>query len=429
MEDTGLEQQALAHVDKCNRCGFCRGVCPLLEEIGAESGAPRGRVFLAGQILTGAMPMTLAVADRLGRCLVCRHCTAFCPLGVRVDLVMMAARSRMARTLGEDRLKGALLKTLACRWNATSSMLPVLAVLQGIVLRRSATDEEPPGPDGLVRPVGPARSVGPAGPVGSIRPVSSVRSTGPARPRVAFFAGCFVNFVAPEVGRATLRVLEENGVKVLVPERQTCCGTPMLAAGNLSRALPAIRQNIDTLLAEKPDAIVTSCASCGTSLKEWWEDILTTEGDEVYLAKAREIARRTFDISEFLAEQVDLKTPPALQTPLKVTYHDACHLVHGRNIRSQPRQILQKIPGLTLVEMPGADECCGCGGLFSYSEYALAKKVNARKIKNIALTGADAVVSGCPGCNLQIRDGLNRFQVAGRVLHTVEVLDQAYRGE
>ncbi len=428
MKDTGLEQQALEHVDKCNRCGFCRGVCPLLEEIGAESGAPRGRVFLAGQILTGAMPVTPAVADRLGKCLVCRHCAAFCPLGVRVDLVMMAARSRIARTLGEDRLKGALLKTLACRWNAASSMAPVLAALQGIALRRTESGQtfrinwrEMAGrtlPRLASRPF-----------LKSCRLRRAAAGGEPARPRVAFFAGCFVNFVAPEVGRATLRVLEENGVEVLVPEKQTCCGTPMLAAGNLSLALLAIRQNIDALLAEKPDAIVTSCASCGTSLKEWWKDILAMEGDEAYLDRAQKIAEKTFDISEFLTEQVDLKAPPALQTPLKVTYHDACHLIHGRNIRSQPRQILQKIPGLTLVEMPGADECCGCGGLFSYSEYALAKKVNEKKIKNIAVTGADAVVSGCPGCNLQIRDGMNRLRVAGQVRHTVEVLDRAYRGE
>ncbi|MDN5345109.1 MAG: glycolate oxidase iron-sulfur subunit [Clostridia bacterium] len=422
----GLTQQALWYAQKCNSCGFCRAVCPLLEEIGPESAAPRGRVFLAGEILAGRMAVTPAVAARLGQCLVCRHCLAICPTGVRVDLVMMAARALIKETVGAERLKVIILKSLASRWQLISAIAALVAPLQGIVGRRveggQALRLNWRGMAGRTLPVLKAQPF-----------LKNYRShnrahTPKAGRRVAFFAGCFVNFVDPEIGYATVRVLEENGIEVVIPQGQTCCGTPMLAAGQLDLALPAIRKNIDALLAVEAEAIVTSCASCGTSLKEWWGDVLAVEDDAVYLARAREVARKTCDISEFLAERVELKPPPGLKTPLKATYHDPCHLAQGRNIRSQPRALLSKIPGLNLVEMAGADDCCGCGGFFSYDEYPLTRRVNEKKIKNIAATGAEVVLSGCPGCNLQIRDGMNRFQIPGEVWHTVQILDRAYRG-
>lgn len=426
LANKGLIQLALHYVNKCNKCGFCRAVCPLLEELGAESAAPRGRVFLAGQLLTGSMPVTQSMADRLGKCLICRHCSAFCPLGVRVDLVLMAARALIAEKIGMDKVKGSILQTLACRWNTVMLFEPVLSVLQGIAMRpvkggqtfrvNFAQMEERTLPRIAIRPFLKEHTF--------LKGLSERRSG----MRVAFFVGCFVNFVQPELGIATCRVLKENGLEVVVPGDQTCCGTPILTSGKIELALAIIKQNIDVVLAAKPDAVVTSCASCGTSLKEWWTEILAAVGDDAYLQKAHKIKDITYDISEFLVEQVDLKAVPALAKPIKVTYHDSCHLNHCRNISIQPRRILQDIEGVVFVEMEGAADCCGCGGFFSYGEYGLTKKVNEKKIEHIAATGADVIVSGCPGCNVQIRDGLNRFKVPGEVLHTVQVLDQAYLG-
>ena len=244
---------------------------------------------------------------------------------------------------------------------------------------------------------------------------------------VAFFTGCYINHVAPSIGMDTLSLLSRAGVSVRIPRDQQCCGTPMVASGDIDTALRLMRGNVAALSAAQPDAVVVACATCGTALRDVYPQLLAKLDPSLEEA-ARDLAARTYDITEFLTDVVSLPTPPPLPRKLRLTYHDSCHLCRGLGVQAQPRKLLEGIGNVDLVEMEGADVCCGGAGAFSFTQQRLSRAILARKTDSIVATSADVLVSGCHGCNLQISEGLARAQAPIRTLHTVQLLEMAYRG-
>jgi glycolate oxidase iron-sulfur subunit len=228
-----------------------------------------------------------------------------------------------------------------------------------------------------------------------------------------------MNWGYADAAMATRNILTRGGFRVEVPA-VVCCGVPHRAYGDIEAARDLARKNIVAL--EKYEHVVTDCASCGAALKEY-KHLL--KDDPEYRERAEKVSGRAADISEFLVKQEISK--PQGQVPLRVTYHDPCHLVRGQGIKSQPREILQAIPGIEYVEMKGADVCCGAAGSFCVTHPALSEGVGSNKAESILETKADVVVSGCPSCLTQLKAMLAAKGSETKVMHPMELLAESYK--
>jgi glycolate oxidase iron-sulfur subunit len=248
-------------------------------------------------------------------------------------------------------------------------------------------------------------------------------STGPAKMRVGFFTGCFIDFVDPAIGRSLIRVLGRHGVEVVFPKKQTCCGIPVFMSGDLEDGLDLLKINLEAFAPFELDAIVVGCATCGTALKESYGTLVDGESKD-RKDRVKTFSGKVMDISEFIIQKTQL-TPSEKKAVQKVTYHDPCHLNRSQNVQSQPRKVLKNIPGVDLVEMRDPGRCCGGGGSFSFYNYELSKQISQRKVQDIEGTGASTVVTGCPGCMLQLKDQLGQKSSSVEVKHLIQVVDEA----
>jgi glycolate oxidase iron-sulfur subunit len=412
----------------CVHCGFCLEVCPTYQELGDENESPRGRVYLIQQAAEGALPLDEAVIEPVFNCLDCRACETVCPSGVEVGALIELARGQVYNAAPPKGLSGAVqrfflrgvfpkpkrlrrLRSLL-RFYQTSG-LRRLVRFTGLlrVLPRHLREME-----SVLPPISPdsARDSLPD----AIPPMGEV-SKGTA----ALFTGCVMDVFFSDVNRATARVASRNGLTVLVPKQQVCCGALQVHAGDREQARELARQNVDVFEASGADYVVVNAAGCGAALKEYPE---LFHDDPVYRQKAERFAAKVRDITELLVE-VGFD-PPKAHVERMVAYHDACHLCHAQKVRSQPRELLRSIPGVQLVEMPDSERCCGSAGIYNLTHPEMAGALLERKVDDIP-PGVDAVAMGNPGCMLQIQLGVRRRNVPVEVLHTVELLDAAYQAE
>jgi glycolate oxidase iron-sulfur subunit len=247
---------------------------------------------------------------------------------------------------------------------------------------------------------------------------------GERRMRVALVRGCVMQQFFARTNEATARVLAENGCEVVAPEEPACCGALHVHAGDRAAAQLLARRNIDAFLALAPDVIVINAAGCGSTLKEYGELLAD---DPAYRERAHQFAARVRDINELLAE-LPLR-PPNAALHARVTYQDACHLAHAQRVREQPRTVLRTIPGLELVELRGADNCCGSAGIYNVTQPDAARALLERKMDAVQATGAEVLAVANPGCAIQIGAGIRKRGLPMRVVHPVDLLDRAYRAE
>src|SRR5207253_4034749 len=245
------------------------------------------------------------------------------------------------------------------------------------------------------------------------------------RGRVGLLLGCVQRIFLPEVNAATARGLAAEGCEVIVPPEQGCCGALMVHAGMEQQALDAARRLIDAFAGTDVDTIVTNAAGCGSTMKEYAHLL---RDDPQYAERARTLGAKCRDVSEVLAELEPRAPRHPLRAPLRVAYHDACHLQHAQNVRLQPRRLLSDIPGLELMEIADAALCCGSAGIFNLIEPRAAADLGDRKVRACLATDPDVIVSGNPGCLLQLRAGLARVGRTIPVLHTIQLLDYSLRG-
>jgi glycolate oxidase iron-sulfur subunit len=416
---TDAPQQA--DLDKCVHCGLCLNACPTYRELHIEMDSPRGRIFQMKQVAAGA-PITEPYIRHLDLCLACRGCESACPSGVSYGRLIEAARTEIEphrkRSWGARTIRNFVFKTL----------LPSRSWLQfaGCVLRaQQALGLRAPGFLPRLRQL---ESLAPKveapfffEQIGRVFP-----AIGEQRYRVAFLAGCVANIAFARLNEATVRVLQANGCEVTIPPDQTCCGALHVHSGLRDDARALAKRNIDAFIAvDKPqtfDAILTNAAGCGSTLKEYRELL---EHDASYADRAREFSSRMKDVTEFLAE-IGIR-PPAGEICETVTYQDSCHLAHGQGVRSAPRELLRKVPGLIFREMPLADVCCGSAGIYSVLETEMSMKVLASKMTSVNASQAGRIATANPGCMLQLQAGVKRFGHGQRVSHVIEILDEAYR--
>ncbi len=243
---------------------------------------------------------------------------------------------------------------------------------------------------------------------------------GAQRGRVALLIGCISSVAFAELNRATIRVLTRNGIEVHIPSNQGCCGALHLHGGYPEQSRVQARRNVDAMLSPEFDAIVTNAAGCGSVMREY---AALLEHDPEYAERARQFVAKVRDITEYLA-QVGL-VEPARKLKARVTYQDPCHLAHAQGVRSAPRQLLKFI-GAEVVESPRPDSCCGSAGVYNVAQNEISMKVLDEKMGFIASIAPEIVATANVGCMLQLSVGAKRKALNTRVVHVVELLDEAY---
>lgn len=413
-------------IRKCVRCGRCRTVCPVFAEIRNETAAPRGHVFMVQMLRDGVVAPNAKIYEKLGNCLLCETCSTFCPSGIDVHELNAAARAYITKNQGSvakhlifDGLwthPHLLRHATLMMWGAQASGLQKLA--RGLGLTRLLPGDLPRAEKILSRiPLRSARS----------RLAETNRAKGERKLRVGYFLGCGTDLFNPDVAVATVEVLTRNGCEVVIPRDLKCCGLPHIANGKLDTARSLVLHNLDVFTRLQLDYIVTDCASCSSALSA--KNLQFVLGEKEFAGRAAEFARKVIDLTAFLVDVLEVNTWELRATgPVRVTYHDPCHLAKAQNIRKQPRELLGLIPGVELTEMSEADRCCGGSGTFSLTHYDLSMQILDRKIDSIKATGCDTVATCCPSCTIQLRHGLKRHGYRARVLHPVQILARAYRG-
>ena len=415
-------------VNQCVHCGLCLASCPTFSELGTEMDSPRGRIFLIKSLAEGRIALTESTARHLSLCLDCRACETVCPAGVPYGRLIEAAKVEI-----EHRRPGSWGRRLF-RWLNFGLLLPRPALLRAAasLLRLYQVS----GAQDLVRRTGLVRrlpgtlpaweALTPRIPSAAARAALPplIPAEGPRRARVALLTGCVQSVVFGEHNRATARVLTRNGCEVVVPPTQGCCGALNAHGGDHARALELARRTIDVFEAAGVDAVIVNTSGCGAHMKAY--STLLAD-DPAYAARAQRFSAIVKDIAEFLAQEP--LRGPLRPVPMMVAYHDPCHVVHGQKIRTQPRQLLAQIPGLTLVPLTESDWCCGSAGIYNLTQPEMAERLLARKVQHVLATRADALVTANPGCILQIEKGLRARGSTMPVLHLVEVLDRAYDRE
>ena len=407
-EGLGVTARDLDEIRKCVHCGICLPQCPTYRVLGEEMDSPRGRIYLIRASAEGRVALTETFQRHIDLCLGCRACETACPSGVRFGSLLEVTRAQLrlngppARRRPFDAFVFSVFPdparlglALAAFKLYQRSGLRALVRASGVLRRfpRLAAMEklldDVPAPDPLPELV-----------------VARGRAVG----RVGLLTGCVQRHLYPGVNRDTARLLALAGYDVVIPRAQGCCGALELHGGRAGAHTARARALAAAFPADL-DFVVTNAAGCGAAMKEYGHHVPELES----------FATRVRDVTELLAP-ADL---PLGRLDLAVTYHDACHLAHGQRVRQEPRQLLARIPGLKLVELPDSDLCCGSAGVYNLLEPEMARELLERKIARIVETGAKVVAAANPGCLLQIALGCRERGLDVTLVHPVELLARA----
>jgi glycolate oxidase iron-sulfur subunit len=402
-------EQAQEYISDCVHCGFCLDACPTYSLWATEADSPRGRIVLINQAVEAGGAISAEAGAHIDSCLGCLGCVTACPSGVRYDKLLQLARpeveARLPRGPADRALRRLIFETLT-HPARLRRLVPLLSAA-----RRSGADRLAPGRLSAMAQVAPK----PPAPAERRQPIPErTAPTGPPRGRVGLLLGCVQRVFFPEVHRATIGALAAEGYEVLAPAAPDCCGALQLHSGEQAAAIRRAEATIKAFGALGPlDHVITNSAGCGSAMKEY--------GDLLGTPAAQEFSARVKDVCEVLGTA-------GLQAPrgplnLKVAYHDACHLRHAQGVREPPREMLRSIPGLELVDLPGADDmCCGSAGIYNLVAPEPAAELGRRKAELVVGTGADLLAVANPGCAAQIAHHLELLERPMSILHPVELV-------
>lgn len=436
---------------RCIHCGLCLNQCPTYRETGNECESPRGRLYLMRNFAFGNIEGTSdKLFEHLDLCLQCRACETACPSGVKYGHLIELTMNEITKQREEIAPQKETPTQRALRWLIFRQLFPhpdrLRAVGIGLRIYQRSGLRSLVQRSGLLRwsllkklGLGELAELEPMMPTIS-KPIFTPPVNGKLQPkiekkyRVALFSGCIMSLAFARVNEATARVLAYNGCEVVVPNTQNCCGALNVHNGDRDYGKEMAKSNIiafEQAEIEAPlDAIIINAAGCGAMLKEYGE-LLHDEPE--WAERARKFSNKVKDFSEFLAGiELNMQLGPLNK---KVTYQDACHLLHAQRIQKPPRTLLKAIPGLEFIEMKDSDKCCGSAGIYNITQHDMSMQILDHKMENVAATNAEVVATANPGCHAQLqygvgRCGLNQNRPSDQpvqVMHLAEILDESYR--
>lgn len=406
-------------VARCNRCGFCQPTCPIYRVTGKEGSVARGHHAHVRSVIEEQLEFTPEMKTSLFECLLCRACVANCFPAVKTHEVMVIARAAYLKRFGQSRLERLVFKQLLPYPSRMRKLVKLAALGKLSRLSHLARALEVFGWYGkrISRAEGLVESL----PLRSLREEVKGEFSSPAAPRgkVAYFFSCGFDLVLPQVGMATLRLLQRAGYQVEFVDNY-CCGLPPQSYGDLEAARDLARRNLAAFRQTEVKAILTDCSSCASFLKEYPQLL---KDDSNFHAQAVSFSEKVKDFSEFF--QNEAPSPSFLPFPHTVTFHDPCHLSRYQGMAPLPRKLLRSIPDLDFRELPEADWCCGAAGSYSIVHYEQSMQVLERKLNNLDKSSAEIVATSCPSCMIQLSYGIRRSGRKRKVMHLSQILDAA----
>lgn len=410
--DTGVREAPPAWLD-CVHCGLCLSACPTYRALGNEMDSPRGRIYLMRALDEGRAGITDSFVEHIFRCLDCRACETACPSGVRFGHMLETTRGRIVDERGSDRLLRFVLNRVfphprrfhlaAClyefyRQSGLSSFFRQSGLLERLSPRYALAESMAPDVP-LTRGVEPGRRYA---------------AVGERHGSVAFFMGCVMNSTLGTVNRASVALVQAAGFDVQVPPDQICCGALANHAGLRDTATAMAARNVEAFPLDEVDQVLVNASGCGAMLAEY----------PTLVAGARPFAARIVDLASFL-DSTDVSRLLTTPVPARVGYDDPCHLLHAQRVRQPARTLLGAIPGVDLVEIEGADECCGSAGIYNLTHPDLSMEILDRKMERVRAAAPEILVTGNPGCLFQLQYGARRHGLDLEVVHLAELLSRA----
>lgn len=442
----------LDEVSQCVKCGICQSGCPTYIATGDETMVARGRLALVEAVAVGDINFSNGIADRLSKCTSCLSCVTNCPRGIDPVKIFNAAKGEYFEKNGSDSISKIVSKYLGNNKTSLYPLFKLMGMASNLFYNRIPAE-------GWLKELLPfvkngiKKSFPRFGKRNLKDELPEIIKVKNPKMRVVFFTGCMTDFVFQEAGHSIINILKANNIETIIPKDVVCCGAPAYYMGDHKTALNLANKNFRILSQLNPDYIIINCATCGSVLKSVYKILLNANpvremsADSGFkpplqtssiLPSALSVnfsngvngdfsafADKVIDIHKFLHDHVDIKHDKKYFSgkKIRVTYHDPCHLKRGQNVSDEPREILKSLPWVDFVEMDSPCACCGGAGGFNLKHYDLSLEIGKRKAESIKQTGADVVVTGCPSCQMQIMDILNRADYNRPVLHTVELLN------
>lgn len=408
----------------CIRCGMCLPHCPTYSEMMVERANPRGRAALIRAVADGQLDLNQAFSDQVYLCLDCRACETACPSGVRIGYLIETARAQVEQNMPRNPIvktfRHFVFGWLFMRHERLELAGLGLGIYQKTGLKKLVQGSgimklfprifrfmEDLPPQDIKKPLRK-----------TLPPV--VPAQGEEKAKVGYFLGCMMSILFNKTTSATINVLTRSGCTVLSTKDIRCCGAPLLSEGYKEKAKQLMKENLDLFEKMDVDYIVTDCAACGASLKEY-EEIL--HDDPVYRAKAEKFSPKVREITEFLAEWPHYQPPENVLPDLKAIYDAPCHLCHAQQVWDPHKKLMDTVQGVELVDLPESDWCCGSAGIYNITHHDMAMKILDRKMDHIEKTGAGVLLTANPGCLLQLDYGVRQRKLDMEVKHVVEILD------
>lgn len=431
----GVDIPNYEFVVNCIHCGLCLPTCPTYSLTGLEKSSPRGRIRLIKAVADGDLPITDGFIHEMEFCLDCQACETACPAGVKYGALVEAARAQIHQQGYENRITK-IIKRIFLSWAFTKPWR-LRAIARGLRLYATSGMKWFFEKAGLFKIFSKKlHDIQPLAPTISKQFSTEllpevIRPKGTPKYRVGFLTGCIMDVAFADVNLDTIQLLLHHDCEIVIPKQQRCCGSLQAHNGDFETARLLARHNIEVFEKENLDAIVMNSAGCGAFMKEYTHVL---EHEEQYASRAKAISAKVKDITEFLLE---IGFKPSQQIPNSkseirksflgkvVTYHDACHLAHTQKITQQPRQLIKSVPGIVYKELEESTWCCGSAGIYNITHYDDALQLLERKVNNVKKILPDVIVTGNPGCMVQIKYGLQREGLNIELMHTATFLRKA----
>ncbi|MBT4363758.1 MAG: (Fe-S)-binding protein [Desulfobacterales bacterium] len=421
-ELTKLINELDSQVSACTRCGVCQGSCPVFFETGREADVTRGKLALIDGLVKEMFGDPKGVYSRLNKCLLCGSCVVNCPSGINSLEIFIKARVILTGYMGLSGIKKIILRFVLGRPVFFNRIMGFVSGYQRYFSR----------PVDKYIGTSCARFGIPLFKDRHFKSLASVpfhdripsvdKPSGSSNIKVAFFVGCIIDKVFPEIAESALKIFEYHGIGVFMPEGEGCCGIPAISSGDTKTFNSLVLHNIERFDAGKFDYLITACATCTYTIKKIWPMMFQAESDETK-EKIIKLSEKTLDINQFLVSEVGLvkENETMDDDPISITYHDPCHLKKSMGVFTEPRELIEANNRYRLKEMREADRCCGMGGSFNLSHYDISSEIGKRKRDNIAASNCSIVATGCPACMIHISDMLSKSGDKVLIKHTIEI--------
>ena len=422
MKDLKELKKVEKFADQCMKCGFCTFFCPVYQEEKVETAVARGKNYLTKLVLKGEQEFTPEMGEIIGKCLLCKRCVVNCPAKAQIDRVVVGARAQMVANKGLPFIKNFAFRKMISNRKTFGRCVKLASKFQWVLPKGEGNIRHLPD---FLKALGQGRHIPQIAKVflrDQVKEVNKPQTGEQPKMKVGFFMGCATDFIYPDIGRKIIDFLTKRRIEVVIPKDQNCCGAAIYFSGDVETGRMLAADNIKAF--KDLDYILTGCGTCSSTLKDYKVYLPDNEEQQ---KEYDDFAKKVKDITEFIVDVLKLQ-PEDFKLRKEfggktATWHDPCHLVRYQNIKDQPRMILKSLKGLKYVEMPNADMCCGMGGSFSVYHYGITKKIADKKMDGIKATGADIVVTACPGCMINLIDNATRCKMPQRVHHILELVE------